>query len=345
MKRLLIKKISIVIFSFIVSPLFALEIHIAPISFIDTIEERVFSRREIAREIASGTEKYLEGKNVFFREIRNQEVNAPVSVIDAINVGGKERVEYLLYGFIEKRAHTYRAEVKLLDFENRRIRKIFYSSDDIENYERLIKDLSYKIVSYFDSVFAFGIAAEEPGRLMLSIPLSFGYWNCLNPEWMNAVIGTGAVSTGINLITNDRRFSNLKQRAYLSWNLNIEYRYGIGKEDVELEDVHIASLSFPIRVHIESLSREGGFFFGVGLQYEFYIANIEETYAEANRFLYTHMGVLGTFGYQRRISKRMRMAFDNIVDVGFREHPMISYSPRIRMLYCIYAKERTDKWR
>jgi len=344
------KKICIIIFSLIAitivaTPLFALEIYIAPISYIDAKGERVIPKIEISKEIAREAEKYLYGKNLFVKEIKNKELNAPVSMIDAIKASKEERAEYLLYGFVEKKEYTYRAEIRFLDFEKREIKKIFYSSDDIESYERLIKDLSYKIVSYLDTVFALGITEEKPGKLILSIPFSLGYWSYLSSQWMNTVTGTGAISTGFDLITNDRTFPNLKHKTYLSWNLNIEYCYGIGKDDVELKNMHIVSLSFPIRIHIESLSKEEGIFLGFGFLYEFDIANLEKTYGEAGRSLYTHIGVLGSFGYQWRLNERIRIAFDNIIDVGFQEHLMVSFSPRIRMLYCIYTKEITNKWK
>ena len=344
------KNTSIIIFSLIAitivaTHLSALEIYIAPITYIDTKEETVISRMEISKEMRTETEKILYGKKIFLKEIRNEELNAPVSIIDAIKVSRDERADYLLYGFIEKKEYIYSAEIRFLDFGKRAISKIFYSTDDIENYERLIKDLSCKIVSYLDTIFDFGLREEKSGKFILSIPLSFGYWSYLSSDWRNTITGTGSISTGLNLITNDRRIYSLNHRSYLSWNLNIEYRYGIGKDDVELKDMHILTLSFPIRVHVESLSKEGGIFFGFGFLYDFNLANIEETYIGDKQTLYTHMGALGSFGYQGRISKRMRIAFDNIVDIGFQSRPMISYSPRIRMLYCIYTKEIINKWK
>jgi len=346
-------KIYIIIFSLIaipipipmVAPLFALEISIAPISYIDGKEEKVISRIEISKDIASRAEQQLYGKKIFVKEIKNKEVNAPVSMIDAIKVSREERSEYLLYGYVEKKEYTYKAEIRFLDFEKKEIKKIFYSSDDIENYERLIKDISYKIVLYLDSIFDLGLTEEKPGKLILSIPFSLGYWSYLSSQWMNTITGTGVISTGLDLITNDKTFPNLKHKTYLSCSLNIEYRYGLGKDDVELKDMHIISLSLPIRMHIESLSKEEGIFLGFGFSYEYDIANLEEMYAGDKRSLYTHIGIMGSFGYQWRVNKKLRIAFDNIIDVGFQEHPMLSFSPRIKMLYCIYTKEVADKWK
>jgi hypothetical protein len=266
-------------------------------------------------------------------------------MIDAIKVSKEEKAEYLLYGFVEKKEYTYRAEIRLLDFEKREIRKIFYSSDDVENYERVIKDLSYKIVSYLDAIFALRIEEEKPGKLILSVPVSLGYWSYLSSEWMNTAIGTGAISTGLDLITNDRAFPNFKHKTYLAWGANLEYRYGVGKEDVELKGMHIISLGFPVRVHIESLSKEDGIFLGVGFYYEFDIANIEEKYRESKNSLYTHVGIMGSFGYQWRFNEKIKIAFDNIVDMGLQNPLMVSFSPRVRMLYSIYTKDRADKWK
>ena len=337
--------ICIIIFSFIFNPLFAIEIFIAPISYIDSREEKVISRIEISKELANEAERYLYRKEIFLKEIKNAEINAPVSMIDAIKVSREEKAEYLLYGFVEKKEYTYRGEIKLLDYEKREISTVFYSSDDLENYERLIKDLSYKIVTYFDMIFDLKLAEEEPGKLRLSVPISLGYWSYISSDWMNTVTGTGAVSTGLDLITNDKIFPNFKHKTYLSWNLNIEYRYGIGKDEVELSGLHIINLSMPLRVHIESLSKEDGIFLGFGFLYEFDIANIEEKYAGDKRSLYTHIGILGSFGYQWKLNEKIRICFDNIIEVGFQERVMVSFSPRIRALYCIYTKEVTDKWK
>ena len=337
------KTLLILLFIFRISSLFALEIYIAPISFIDGGE--VVSKIEISNAIAREAEAYLYGKKLIFEEVKNKELNAPVSMIDAIKVSKEEMADYLLYGFIEKKEYAYRAEIRLLDFEKREIIKIFYSSDDIENYERVIKDLSYKIVSYLDEIFTLGIKEEKPGKFILSIPISFGYWSYLSPEWINTVRGTGAASTGFDLIANDNAFQNIKRKTYLSCGLNLEYRYGIGKENVELKDIRIISLGFPIRIHIESLLNENGVIFGFGFFYEVDLANIEEMYGENKRSLYTHLGFMGSFGYQWRLSKNLKIALDNIVDIGLQNPLMVSFSPRMRFLYSIYTKERTNKWK
>ena len=337
------KSLFILLFIFGIPSLFALEIYVAPISFIE--EEKVLSKIEIASAIAREAGAYLSGNKLFFGEVKNQEQNAPVSMIDAIKVSKEERADYLLYGFVEKKEYTYRAEIRLLDFEKREIIKIFYSSDDIENYERVIKDISYKIVSYLDDLFALGIKEEKQGNLILSIPISFGYWSYISSEWKDTVTGTGAVSTGFDLIPNDRGLQNFKHKTYLSCGLNLEYRYGIGKENIELKDMRIITLGFPIRVHIESPSKEHGVIFGFGFFYEVDLVNIEEIYGENKSSLFTHIGVMGSIGYQWRLSKRIRIAVDNVVDLGFQNPPMVSFSPRIRILSSIYIKERTNKWK
>ena len=337
------KTLLILLFIFAGSSLFALEIYVAPISFIE--DEKVFSKIEISKDIAREAEAYLHGKELFFKEIKNKGLNAPVAMIDAIKVSKEEKAEYLLYGFVEKREYTYRAEIRLLDFDKKEIRKIFYSADDIENYERVIKDLGYKIVSYLDALFALGVEEEKPGKLILSVPVSLGYWSYISSGWMNTATGTGAVSTGLDLITNDRAFRNFKHKTYLSWSLNLEYRYGIGKEDVELKGMHIITLGFPIRVHIDNLSKEDGVFFGFGFFYELDIANIEETYGESKSSLYTHLGLMVSVGYQWQLNEKIKIAFDNIVDIGLQSPSMVSFSPRIRMLYSFYVKERTNKWK
>ena len=335
----------VIIIIFLIGPLFAVEIYVAPISYIDVKEEKVSTSIEIAKEISKECENYLLGKKVLLIEIRNEEINAPTSVLEAIKVSKEEKGDYLLYGYVEKKEYTYRAEIRFLDYEKREIRKIFYSSDDIENYERLIKDISYKIVTYLDNIFDLKIAEEKSGKRIFSIPISAGYFTYIASDWMNSVTGTVAVSSGFDLITNDRTFSHLKQKAYLSWNLNIEWRYGIGKEKVELKELNILSISFPVRVHIESIPKEEGIFFGFGFLYEFDLAKIEETYIGEKKYLYDHIGVVGSFGYQRRVSEKIRIAFDNIIDVGFQDHLMVSYSPRIRILYSVYTKEITNKWK
>ncbi|MCL2293351.1 MAG: hypothetical protein FWC36_00560 [Spirochaetes bacterium] len=339
------KTLLVFIFIFALLPAFGLEIYIAPISFIDSRTDRVSSSIEIPRDIARESERYLTGKKVFFRYIRNREINAPVSVIDAITLSRLERAEYLLYGFVERREYTYRAELRLLDFERREIIRIFYSADDINNYERLIRDLSYKIVTYLDNVFALGVLDDEPGRFSLSVPVSLGYWSYISSGWINTATGTFAFSAGLDLITNDRAFSDFKNKTYLAWGFNVEYRYGIGKHDAELQGLHIIILSLPVRVHIESLSKEDGLFFGFGLLYEFNIANVEEMYANKKRYLFSHMGMLGSVGYQWRLNDKIRVSFDNLVTVSFLNPPMISFSPRISFLYCVYSREAVNKWK
>jgi hypothetical protein len=334
-------KIVIFVFVFFFGAIcgYGFDLYIAPISFIDKLEDSVTQDRQVIKDIIKESQEYTHGIDLFFKPVADTEINAPQSILDAITICRNNGIEYLLYGYLEKGEYEYRVELKLLDFGKKEIVKIFYSSDGRDDYKRLIKDIGYKVISYFDDLFGLKILEKESSKSIINIPVSIGYWTPLNSDWRYAVIGIFSASAGISIIPDYKAFIFAERNCYLVWDISIEYQYGTGKEKVELESLHNIIIRAPVRVQM-LLNKEHEIFFGLGVSYTFSILNLSPLYEDEKRDVCNFLGFIISAGYEWRFSDKISFGIDNIIDIGIQKNLMVNYSPRIRFIYEIYSREK-----
>ena len=74
------------------------------------------------------------------------------TVIDANKACDISDSLYLLYGFIQKNEKSWFANLKLYSRNEKKIVKEFFGSDDIDKYDRLLEDLSLKIIDGINEI-------------------------------------------------------------------------------------------------------------------------------------------------------------------------------------------------
>jgi hypothetical protein len=320
----------------------ALEVYTAPMLYIDETGGSG-AARSIQEDILNALGAVETGIDLQFIRIRDSRIHPPESVMDAVEVCRVEQADYLLYGYLAERAYTYQAEIRLFEYESRQVRQVFYAMDDNAHYERLIKELTGKILAYMSDTFHLRIIQEDVEFTRILIPAAVGYWTPASSEWTRRLIGTFNITSGITVIPCDRIFVMGGFPFYLSTGLDIGYRLGVGHPGRYEAYDHNLYVNLPVILHMD-LEERHRVFAGLGLIYFLDILNITQKYSDSETFVYNNMGMNISFGYRFFLKKDMVLFFRNDFALQFAGKTLFSYSPLVGLEFQVYEKELVKKW-
>lgn len=230
--------------------------------------------------------------------------NTPIvySSLEAIQVAQLLSSDYLLYGYIRKTTNSYFVEVKLYNFHTGTIEKLFFSSDDLENYNRLVFTLSKNIAEYFCLLLDIELekGSGDIKKLTLDIPVSVGYWSPIKKDWIGEFLGIVGTGFGLQLFP-ELSFSFIKNTSIeLSIGLEFQYRFALGRDKLEpayLHSVHIAS---PVLLNCSFKPRHS-LFLGLGPLYGLDILLICQRYREQETIVSNSYGLRTSLGYSYQL--------------------------------------------
>lgn len=319
----------------------AMQIHVAPISVVDAVDDSLDRTANAQRDLVGRIDEYFSDAEIEFTSISDGAVTPPQSVLDAITLCRNEKADYLLYGVVTRKEHTVQAEIKLFDSQSKTILRVFYSIDDRDNYDRMMADLASKICGFLDSAFGVGLRIADPEKSYrrFLVPIALGFWTMVDSEWSRAIIGTAGISSGLEFIPNDRMIRGRGFVRYPSVSVDVSYRYGFGQPAVRTANLHSVGIAIPIRLYTKF---KGGHsvFFGAGPLYGIEILNYTAKYENLVTHAYQGFGLVASLGYAYDLSEKIRIGIDNIVDVRFYESSMITYQLRLCVGLLINKEER-----
>ena len=323
--------------------IFALDIYVAPLLYIDETDMSRRSPAAIQRDLLSGLWAVETGTALQFRNLRDNRINPPQSLTDAVTVSRSERIEFLLYGFVIRREHSVQMEIRLFDYVNRRIAQTFFSIDDSNNYERMVNDMALKILAYISETFNLHIIPEKPGTTRLSIPATLGYWTPMESSWTEVMLGTFTLGSGVEFVPTDNLFVYRGKTCYLSTGLEIKYRLGVGNPSKYEAFYHTFYFTIPLRLNF-ILAAQHEIFTGLGLIYFLQFFSMTEKYAGVQRHVFGNMGMNINFGYRFIFNERYSIFFRNDFDILFNARVLVTYSPTIGLNIQIYEREVKRRW-
>ena len=334
-----------IIFILILLPisLNAIEVHVSPILFIDETDQGSRNTGRVQQELLSMLWTKNIGLVMRFNSLNDNRINAPQSITDAITVCRTERIDYLLYGYVSKNAHNMRMEIRLFDYINRRIIQTFFSMDDTDNYERLLDDMSSKIIFYIAEMFNLETIQEKQAFTRISIPVNAGYWTPFDKNWLEVMLGTVTLGSGVEFTPTDNLFVFRGINCYLSTGAIFQYRLGVGNPSRYEAYNHTFYITFPLTLNLV-LSQQHGVFTGFGLVYFLEFFSMTEKYSASRSSVYGNMGINFNFGYRFMMGENRSLFFRNNFDFLINKNTLVSYSPVIGMNFQVYDKEVKRKW-
>jgi len=322
---------------------FGLDIYVAPLLYIDETAENSRDTNRVQTDLLTALWSVETGVELEFDRLKDNRINAPQSLTEAVTVCRNERIEYLLYGYVTRREHSIQAEIRLFDYVNRRVLKSFFGMDDSTNYERLINDISKKILVFIGETFNLRILQEEIKMTRLAIPAFLGYWTPMEKDWVEMMLGTFALGSGLEFIPENNIFIIRGKSFYLSTGLEIKYRFGVGNPGRYEAFNNTLYFMMPVRLNA-LLANQHEVFFGLGFVYFLEMFSMTDKYDEKRNYVYNNVGLNICIGYRFAFNQKNSLFFRNDFDFLFNERSLITYTPVIGMSILIYEKEVKRKW-
>jgi TolB-like protein len=321
----------------------ALDIYVAPILYVDETADNSRNTSKVQGELIAALRAVETGVMLQFDSLKDNEINPPVSLSDAVTVCRNEQIEYLLYGYVTRRTNNVLVELRLFEYSSRVVMKTFFGMDDPEHYERLIEDMTMKILKYIGEKFNLEIIPERINVTQLKIPVIVGYWTPIGGDWVSVMLGTVAAGSGLVLIPTDNLFMIKGMPCYLSTGLEIKYRLGVGNVDEYEAYNHTLYMMMPLRLHV-SLTPRHQVYMGLGYIYFLEFFSFADKYDDSGDYIYNNMGLNISIGYQFHINRILSIFFRNDFDFLFNEHSLITYSPSLGLDIKVYEREIKKRW-
>jgi hypothetical protein len=319
-------------------------IHVAPFYHIDEVKDEVHANNDYHRKLFNKLQSVETGIDLNFSIVslpRGQ--NPPQSLSEAIRVCQNEHANYLLYGYIASKDYTLYAEIKLLDYSKRSLTRIFYSADDLDNTERLIDDLSQKILSFVEETFNIRILEHPPSFTEWSTFAKIGYWTPTSKNWTKLLIGITTLDFGLWFTPTDRLEVNYGYMTSLSFGLDLSYAFAIGTPDRYDVYDHIIAIGLPFKFNVK-INPQHSLYAGAGFLYVFDLLYFKERYDDPLLKVYRCFAGSFFFGYNYKLKEDLSLIVDNQLELRSQNHPMPVYSLRIGIDYRFSRKEVIPKW-
>ena len=322
---------------------FSLDVYVAPLLYIDETAEFSRDTGRAQSDLLTALWAVETGVALRFDRLKDNRINPPQSLTDAVTVCRNERIEYMLYGYVTRGEYNIRAEIRLFDYVNRRVMESFFGMDDSMHYDRLIEDMANKILAYIGDIFHLEIMPDKTGVMRFSIPVTTGYWTPMDGGWVNTMLGTVAVGSGLEFTPTDNLFVFRGKTCYLSTGLDIKYRLGVGNPSGYEAYNNTLYLTMPARLNI-LLARQHEVFMGMGFVYFLEFFSMTDKYDKSRNYVFNNVGLNINFGYRFSINDVISIFFRNDFDFLFNERSLITYSPVIGMNIQVYNKGTRQEW-
>jgi hypothetical protein len=321
----------------------ALDIHIAPVLYVDETDENRRDTNRVQADLLAMVQAVRTGTALQFKRLKDNGINPPESLFDAVTVCRNERIEYLLYGYVTRREHNILMEIRLFEYSSRTVMQSFFGMDDPSHYDRLSQDVANKVLRYVGEIFKLDIVADRTEVTRIALPAAVGYWVPMDNSWIRAMLGTVTIGSGIAITPSDNLRVIRGMPWYLSTGLDIKYRLGIGNPSGYESSINTLYLTMPLRLHV-SLTELHEVFIGLGYTYFLEFFSITNKYSDRERHVYHNMGLYLSLGYRFAVNRTLSLFFRNDFDFFFFFYSLITYAPVIGLNIQVYEKEIQRKW-
>ena len=271
---------------------------------------------------------------------------------DARRVANYYRINDVLYGSIKSDGNSLVAELKIYNSE-REDYELFFASDAINQYERLIKTICQNILEWFhderDKVDQLRVEVRELRKelesakigirrkaaddtmkknFVVRIPLSLGYWSYFDKLWVELVQGTAEFKVGLEMVPELQLPAPSGKKSEVSLGLDVGYRNGI-TSTTDTVMLHSIIVNPVLKYHLNFYTKNW-MSLGAGIFYEHDFWDIKERQNQKRqKYQQSLTGYSAVVDYSYRIDQR----FTINLGVNFYGYFVGNTSPVIRFYF------------
>lgn len=332
------KIIALLLLYFSFTKLFAAKMAITPFIIYENAGKKINFDHNPAETIFIELEQYWFEGLLGFSYFSEKNYGLVYTLMDANATCSAENQDYLLYGFVQKNETNWFADVKLYDASKKKLIKEFYSSDDIEHYNRFIENLIRNIIDGLLDIT--GLSKEEKIKeeqrpMELKLPVSAYYWSPINEKWNRKIIGTAGIKIGADFYPSQKKKIFNSKLIDISIMPKFEWNYGLNHKDVYKLSLNTISIGAPLLFHIH-FDNIHTVYTGAGFNYEIELMSIVPKYEE-KKFLYQNIfSVEITAGYDFHLNELLELIAETTFDFHLGKSEFVSIKPALGVSFNLF---------
>ena len=337
------KKIySLLLVSFIIFRVFSSEMVLTPLIVYDNAGNKIDMEENPAERIYNSLEKHWFEGLLKFTYLSEQKTGIVYTLMDANIICSSEKKDYLFYGYVQKNEGNWLGNVKLYDASKKKVLKEFYSSDDIEHYDRFMDNLENNIIDGLMDITGLSndeLLKENTHPIEFNLPVAAYYWSPIDGKWNQIIMGIAGAKLGVEFYPSQKQMVFCSKLVDFSLMLKLEYNYGRNQNDAYPLSLNTIAVGLPLFLHFHYDPRNV-LYMGFGMNYEIELMTYIPKY-ENERFLYQNVfsGEI-TAGYEFAVNDLIKIFSEVAFDTHFGNGAFVVVKPTMGMSINLFKESK-----
>ena len=315
---------------------------IAPVIVYDKDSNVVTQGRNPSEEIYDRISDFRFEGMIGLRLLTSKKYGEIYTTLDANRCCTAENAEYIIFGYAQKNEGSWAACLKLYDAGAKKTVMEFFSSDDNAHYDRLLDDISGKILTGLEDVTGLGrgeVLNEKIRPLEIRLPVSAFYWTPVDGGWNAVMLGIAGCDIGVEIYPRQMRLALGHKLIDFSLHPKLSYSFAMGKDGVYPLHYNGISIGLPVCAHIH-FDLKNSAYIGCGPYYEIEILNVRPKYADQESHFQNIFGLESFAGYGLNISETLDLYTEVRLDFHFNNDSFLALKAALGLSIKLY-KEKT----
>lgn len=313
------------------------EIYVAPLLFVNNGSEDYISDRNFQEAFVK---KLNEKKNLLQIEIEIEKTNDKTEIrssYDALSLCKREKIAYLLYGWIKKTEYVYECEIRLFDGEGRKNIYTIYEKDGADDREKFIENTSEKIIKKLKELF-YVPEKEDTFTTQINVHTGIGYWLFTNKGWADHITGTIKLNNGFEVIPVDLVGYAKKAKVCFSVGLDLDYLLGVGKKNSIPAYLNTLTTNLFTNAYF-TIYDVHSVYLDFGVLYALDMTHYKDMYDKAKINAFSGFGMNFAIGYKYLFTEKTGVILELDEELIFYSRVMSKFSGKIGFDFLVYNKE------
>lgn len=168
----------------------------------------------------------------------------PKSILEVRTLCSDEDIDFLLYGYIKSDEYSHDMELKLYDHSSGKTQRVFYSKNNVDNYNDLILTMADRVIDYLYN--DLGLVQEKVlnNEGFITHEYGLGYWFPLN-SYSESTLSLVMVHAGFSFYPKEQLFDFYNMGVTSGFGLTLDYSIGMNKKEYESFVLHGFKIGIP----------------------------------------------------------------------------------------------------
>ena len=314
---------------------------VAPMTVYDQDSNAISMPRNPAEEVYDViSDHWFEGM-LSFRMVSSRKYGEIYTTLDASRCCAAEEAEYILFGYVQKNEGSWFASMKLYDANSKKTLREFFSGDDTDHYDRLMKNLSEKILIGLEEVTGLNRSDVLNARIRpfeIKVPVSVFWWNPVAGGWNKRVTGIAGLDAFLEIYPKQPKLSPGGHLLDFSLRPGISDSFALGCDGSYPMIYDAVSLILPLCVHLH-FDMRNSLYIGTGPYYEIQLMTYSPKYLPGEFHWQNMFGLEAFAGYEFAAGENIDLFTEVRLDFHFSRDSYLAVKAAVGASFRLYRGE------